>query len=45
MLILGFAGAAFVMLILVGRQWNDLNSKDMGTMSRQWLVENQGQHP
>ena len=45
MLILGLIGAALVMLMLVGRQWNTLNSKDMGTMSRQWLVENQAQHP
>lgn len=45
MLILGIAGAGLVMLLLAGRQWNDLNSKDMGTMSRQWLAEYQAQHP
>jgi hypothetical protein len=45
MLILGCAAAALVILLLAGRQWNDLNSKDMGTMSRQWLAEYQAQHP
>ena len=40
MLILGVAGAALVMMLLVaGRRWHDLNSHDMGTMSRQWLEE------
>lgn len=45
MFILGLAGAAFVVLLLAGRQWDDLNSKDLGTMSRQWLAEYNAQHP
>ena len=45
MFILGFAGAAFVMFLLARRHWDDLNSKDLGTMSRQWLAEYNAQHP
>jgi len=45
MFILGFAGAALVVLLLAGRHWSDLNSNDMGTMSRQWLAEYNAQHP
>ena len=45
MFMLGFAGAALVVLLLAGRLWDDLNSKDMGTMSRQWLAEYNAQHP
>ena len=41
---LGF-GAAFVMFLLARRHWNRFNSKDMGTMSRQWLAEYNAQHP
>ncbi len=44
MFILAFAAAAFV-LLLVRRRWDELNSKDMGTMSRQWLAEYNAQHP
>lgn len=43
--LLGLAGAAFLTLLLAGRHWNHLNSKDMGTMSRQWLAEYNAQHP
>jgi len=42
---LGVAGAAFVIFLLAMRHWNHLNSKDMGTMSRQWLAEYNAQHP
>lgn len=42
---LGLAGAAFVMFVLAMRHWNQLNSNDMGTMSRQWLAEYNAQHP
>lgn len=46
MFILGLTGAAFVtLLLLAGRHWNDMNSNDMGTMSRQWLAEYNAQHP
>ena len=42
---LGVGGAAFVVfLLVVRRRWNHLNSKDMGTMSRQWLAEYNAQH-
>jgi hypothetical protein len=39
------ASAAFVMFLLAWRHWNDLDSKDLGTMSRQWLAEYNAQHP
>ena len=44
MFILGLAGAAFGVLLLAGRHWDHLNSKDMGTMSPQWLAEYNAQH-
>jgi hypothetical protein len=42
---LGVAGAAFVVFLLALRRWNQIHSKDMGTMSRQWLAEYNAQHP
>jgi hypothetical protein len=42
---LGFAGAAFVVFWLVRRRWNQINSNDLGFMSRQWLAEYNAQHP
>jgi hypothetical protein len=42
---LGFACAAFVIFLLASRHWNQNNSKDLGTMSRQWLAEYNAQHP
>ena len=45
MVLLGCAGAAFVIFLLAKRHWDGLNSKDMGTMSRQWLAEYNAQHP
>jgi hypothetical protein len=45
MLFLGIAGAAFVVMLVARRHWNDMNSKDLGTMSRQWLAEYNAQHP
>jgi hypothetical protein len=45
MVILGLAGAALVVLLLARRQWSELNSNDMGTMSTQWLAEYNSQHP
>ena len=45
MLIAAGAGIALVVLLLAGRRWNQLNSKDLGTMSTQWLAEYNAQHP
>ena len=45
MFILGVAGAALLVLLLARRYWDDLNSRDMGTMSQQWLAEYNAQHP
>jgi len=42
---LGFAGFGFVLFMLAMRHWNQLNSKDMGSMSQQWLAEYNAQHP
>jgi hypothetical protein len=32
--------AAVVILLWLLKYWTDTNSKDMGTMSTQWLAEN-----
>jgi hypothetical protein len=45
MLILGFLGASVLMWLLAWRHWDDLNSNDLGTMSRQWLAEYNAQYP
>ena len=45
MWILAVTGAALLVVLLAGRRWSELNSKDMGTMSRQWLAEYNAQHP
>lgn len=45
MAILAVGGAALALVILAGRRWSEFNSKDMGTMSRQWLAEYNAQHP
>jgi hypothetical protein len=45
MVILGFAIGALVIVLMAGRQWDELNSKDMGTMSAKWLAEYNAQHP
>jgi hypothetical protein len=42
---LGFAGAVFVVFLLATRHWHQLNSKDLGTMSRRWLAAYNAQHP
>jgi hypothetical protein len=42
---LGFAGAVFVIFLLIIRHWNQLNSDDLGSMSRQWLAEYNAEHP
>lgn len=38
------AGAVGIML-LSGRYWVESNTRDMGTMSRQWLAEYNQSHP
>lgn len=45
MLILAFAGAVLLVLLLAGHHWNELNSNDLGTMSPKWLAEYNAQHP
>jgi len=45
MFILGIAGAALLMVLLARRRGDGLNSRDMGTMSQQWLAEYNAQHP
>jgi hypothetical protein len=42
---LALGGAMFVIVLLAGRHWNQLNSNDPGSMSRQWLAEYNAQHP
>jgi hypothetical protein len=42
---LGVGGAAVVVFVLAMRHWNHVHSKDLGTMSRQWLAEYNAQHP
>ena len=44
MLILAGAGAGLVVLLAL-RRWHEMNSNDLGTMSRQWLAEYNAQHP
>jgi len=45
MVFLSLAGGAFAVVLLAGRYWNGLNSRDLGTMSRQWVAEHNAQHP
>ena len=45
MFILGLAGAALLLLLLARRHRDGLNSRDMGTMSQQWLAEHNAQRP
>jgi len=45
MLMISFAVAALVILLLARRRWDEMNSNDLGTMSRQWLAEYNAQHP
>jgi len=43
--LIGVAGALFVIALIARHHWNQINSKDLGTMSRQWLAEYNAQHP
>jgi hypothetical protein len=42
---LGLAGAAFAIFLVAMHHWHQLNSNDLGSMSRQWLAEYNAQHP
>jgi hypothetical protein len=42
---LGVGGTLLVVFLLAMRQWHHLNSKDLGTMSQQWVAEYNAQHP
>lgn len=42
-LAIGVGGAAI--LLMTGRYWVESNTRDMGTMSRQWLAEYNASHP
>ncbi len=42
-LAIGFGGV--VIMIMTGRYWVGSNTRDMGTMSRQWLAEYNQSHP
>ena len=44
MLLLGFGAAVFLLFLLAGHHWHDLNSNDLGTMSPKWLAEYNAQH-
>ena len=44
-MVLGLAGVAFAILLVVGRHWRRLNSNDLGSMSRQWLAEYNAHNP
>jgi len=45
MVYLGIAVAGVAILLLTGRYWVESNTRDMGTMSRQWLAEYNQSHP
>ena len=36
---------ALGLALTISRQWITMHSRDMGTMSRQWVVEQNAQHP
>jgi hypothetical protein len=42
---LGVGGTLLVVFLLAMRQWHNLNSKDLGTMSQQWVAEYNAHHP
>jgi len=45
MVYLGIAVVGVAILLLTGRYWVESNTRDMGTMSRQWLAEYNQSHP
>jgi hypothetical protein len=45
MIYLAVAVGGAALLLLTGRYWVESNTRDMGTMSRQWLAEYNQSHP
>ena len=45
MIFLAIAFGAAAILLMTGRYWVASNTRDMGTMSRQWLAEYNQSHP
>jgi hypothetical protein len=45
MIYLAIAAGGVGILLLTGRYWVESNTRDMGTMSRQWLAEYNQSHP
>ena len=45
MIYFSLAAGGFGILLLVGRYLVESNTRDMGTMSRQWLAEYNQSHP
>jgi len=43
-LIFAIGLGALALVAMIARQWNG-NTRDLGTMSRQWVVEQSAQHP
>ncbi len=39
------SGATLALVFIFERYWASLNSRDLGTMSRQWIAEQNSQHP
>lgn len=42
---LGIGLGAIVLTVAIWRQWTTIHSKDLGNMSRQWVVEQNTQYP
>jgi hypothetical protein len=42
---LGIGVVGVGIMLLSGRYWVESNTRDMGTMSRQWLAEYNASHP
>ena len=45
MVYIGIAVVGIVIMLATGRYWVESNTRDMGTMSRQWLAEYNQSHP
>lgn len=45
MVYLALGAGGIGILLLTGRYWVESNTRDMGTMSRQWLAEYNQSHP
>ena len=42
---LAIAVVGTIFMVMTGRYWVESNTRDMGTMSRQWLAEYNQSHP